>query len=190
GRAEEMSYLAEGLAHRGLTTLVGSAGIGKTTLAREALERRRYVEGGALRSLRWRPYLPFERALSRAFTGEPDEVADEVISRAGDAVLFIDDLHWADERCIAALDLVIAHLTVVATARDAELDARANTLVGKGRRIDVRALADTDARRLAHRLHPDLVDTVIEELLAVANGNPLLLEVLADEEAPSRTLLD
>jgi predicted ATPase len=106
GRDDDLVALADALSRPGLTAVVGSAGVGKTALVRCALARRQYLEGGALRSLARRPYLPLERALGETLNGSNLEIADRVIAATGDDVLFVDDVHWADDSCIAVLELV------------------------------------------------------------------------------------
>ncbi len=190
GRDEELVALADAIARPGLTAVVGSAGIGKTALLRWALARLPHLEGGAFRSLAQRPYLPLERAVGETLSGADDEIAGRVIAATGDAVLFVDDVHWADESCIAVLDLVQAHCRVVVASRPDGACEAASRLLDSGRIIHLAPLAPGDAITLAHQNHPDLPSPQLGRLVEAAGGNPLLLDVLVDECEPSLTLLD
>jgi DNA-binding CsgD family transcriptional regulator len=190
GRDDELVALARALSRPGLTAVVGSAGIGKTALVRSALARVPHLEGGALRSLATRPYLPLERALGETLSGTDHEVADRVIAAVGDFVLFIDDVHWADEPCIAVLELVQTHTRVLVASRPEGAGGAASRLLGSGCTIDLAPLEPTDAVTLARQIHPRLPDAQLGRLVDAAGGNPLLLDVLVDESEPSLTLLD
>ena len=68
------------------TVLVGPAGIGKTTLARAALDGPGgYREAGALASLAWSPLLVFRRLLRDDPPELPDEVAAAVMAQGSSA---------------------------------------------------------------------------------------------------------
>jgi len=190
GRDDELTALADAVSCPGLTAVVGVAGVGKTALLRFALARTPHLEGGALRSLARRPYLPLERALGETLGGAEDEIADRVIAVTGDAVLFVDDVHWADERCIAILDLVRTHCRVVVAARPTEGCEAVVRLLGSGRRIELAPLEPADALRVARQIHPELSSPKLGRLVESADGNPLLLVVLVDDSEPSPTLLD
>ncbi|HEX2384254.1 MAG TPA: LuxR C-terminal-related transcriptional regulator [Acidimicrobiales bacterium] len=190
GRDDEFVALSDAITRPGLTAVVGSAGIGKTALLRSALARIPHLEGGALRSLARRPFLPLERALGETLNGADDDIADRVIAATGDAVLFVDDVHWADKRCIAVLDVVQTHCRVLIASRPDGADAAVAHLLESGRTIELAPLEPTDAVRLARRMHPDLSRPQLDRLVEAAGGNPLLLDVLVDEREPSLTLLD
>jgi DNA-binding CsgD family transcriptional regulator len=190
GRDDELVALADAISRPGLTAVVGSAGIGKTTLLRFALTRVPHLEGGALRSLVQRPYLPLERALGESLSGADHEIADRVVAATGDAVLFVDDVHWADEPCIAVLDLVQTHCRVLVASRPGGAPETLARLLESGRTIELAPLEPTDAVALARQIHPDLPDPQLGRLVQAAGGNPLLLDVLVDDSEPSLTLLD
>jgi DNA-binding CsgD family transcriptional regulator len=190
GRDDEFVALADAISRPGLTAVVGSPGIGKTALLRFALARTPHLEGGALRSLGQRPYLPLERALGEALSGADHEIADRVVAATGDSVLFVDDVHWAAEPCIAVLDLVQTHCRVLVASRPVGAGDVAARLIESGRTIELRPLQPTDAVALARETHPDLSETQIGRLVDAAGGNPLLLDVLVDDSEPSLTLLD
>src|SRR5262245_66255413 len=141
--------LADAVTRPGRTAVVGGAGVGKTTLLRFALARIPHLEGGALRSLARRPYLPLERALNETLSGADHEIADRVIAATGDAVLFVDDVHWADDRCIAVLDLVQTHCRVLVASRPVGAREAVAHLLESGRTIELPPLDAADAVALA-----------------------------------------
>jgi len=190
GRDDELVALANAIAHPGLTAVVGGPGIGKTALLRFALARVPHLEGGALRSLARRPYLPLERALSETLSGTDHEIADRVIAVTGDAVLCVDDVHWADERCVVVLDLVRTHCRVVVASRPREGCAALAQLLDSARTIELDPLGPAEALRLARQIHPELSKPKLGRLVESADGSPLLLDVLVDDSEPSPTLLD
>ena len=99
GRDHETAELARLLADDRAVVVVGEAGVGKTALLRAVAEAsgRRVAEGGALATLSWMDYLPLQRALGRPVReGDAVAVAVDVEAELGDAVLVLDDLHWAD----------------------------------------------------------------------------------------------
>jgi DNA-binding CsgD family transcriptional regulator len=190
GRDDEIVVLADALSRPGLTGIVGSAGIGKTSLLRCTLAAIQHLEGGALRSLAQRPYFPLERALGEALSGANDEIADRVIAKTGDAVLFVDDVHWADDACIDVLELVRTHCRVLVASRPEHGREVLTRLLESGRTIELSPLEPSAAVTLARQLHPDLASDQLGRLVQAAGGNPLLLDVLVDNTEPSLTLHD
>ena len=99
GRQTELRLLSALLAEGRPVVVHGEAGVGKTALVRAAVEatEQTLVEAGALATLSWLPYLPLRRALGREPHGaDAAYVARELIEELGDAILLLDDLHWAD----------------------------------------------------------------------------------------------
>lgn len=189
GRDDELGALVASVSHVGLTAVIGSAGVGKTALIRAALAELPHLEGGALQSLMHRPFLPLERALGRALSGTDDEVAELVAIATGDAILFIDDVHWADERCIAVLDLVRSTCHVLVASRPEGVSDAAARFLASGRTVSISPLDRLDAVRLARQMHPELSSHELEKLVDFAGGSPLLLDLLVDECESSPTLL-
>lgn len=178
GRQEELRQLRACVAASRPVVVVGDAGIGKSTLARAALEALGpYREGGALASLAWSPLLVFRRLLRADPPEAPADVAGTVLSQGRSPVL-LDDLQWADDASLETVALLVGHLPVVVTVRSGEPRsdevAEAMVLVG-AERIDLAGLPDASAAVLAAALHPDLGATERDHLVAVAAGNPLLL---------------
>jgi DNA-binding CsgD family transcriptional regulator len=193
GREQELAGLVAAIAADRSIVLVGEAGIGKTALARAAAAAsgRPLHEGGAFATLSWRPYFPLERALGRGLSGDPARVAEEVEAAVGPDLLFLDDLHWADEQTLATIALLLGRILVVAAVRSGDAGAmRALEVVREagGSRFEIEPLAADAARAMAQAHRPDLGDHGLDELLRRAAGNPLLLEELATMGSPSRAL--
>src|SRR5205085_2227310 len=68
GRHRELTLMDERIARSRSLALVGTAGVGKTALLREAARTsgRNVFEGGALANLAWMSFLPLARALGEA----------------------------------------------------------------------------------------------------------------------------
>src|SRR5689334_1193277 len=128
GRDHALRSVRASIAGPGLTSVLGSPGLGKTVLVRAALPPDGYREGGALRSLVNRPYLPLEHALQIALHGDAEAVAERVIAQLDGSVLFVDDLHWAHLRCIDVLALVHIEKPVVVASRREGLGAEGAAL--------------------------------------------------------------
>lgn len=189
GRDRELAALTDAMDRPGVVAVVGTAGVGKSSLVRAALPGRSHRLGAALSLLRQRPYVPLESAMRVRLSGTPDEVAEEVVGRC-DGLLVVEDLHWAHELTVEVLAHLAEAVPVVVTARP-ELGAAAAALVEASVRIDLGPLGAATAERLARRLHPGLDDEGRGQLLRLAAGNPLLLERLAEDGgAVSATLRD
>ena len=184
GRQSELALLAERLAEGRPVGVLGEAGVGKTTLVRVAAERAgvRLVEAGALATLSWLPYLPLRRAFGRELDGDSAYVAATVESELEGAVLFLDDLQWADARTAAVVPLLAGRVALMAAVRRgdpgtaAALEAAALAGVEL---LPLEPLEADDATALARALHPGLSDLATRRLVERSGGNPFLLEQLA-----------
>jgi DNA-binding CsgD family transcriptional regulator len=190
GRDNDLRLLRAAITEPGLTSVLGSPGLGKTALVITALSPGTYRKGGALRSLVNRPYLPLEGALQIALDGDAEAVAEAVITRLAGSILFVDDLHWAHPRCVEVLDLVRIEKPVVVASRREGLGPEGAALVTSSSVVELAPLSDDDARALARELHPGLAPTELDQLVMIAAGSPLLLELLVQDQQPSPTLID
>lgn len=194
GRERELSLLAERIEERRAFAVLGEAGVGKTTLVRAAAERagKRVYEAGALATLSWLPYLPLRRAFGREYEdGDAAYVASEVEREVGAALLFLDDLHWADAQTRALLPLLAGRVSLVGAIRrgDPATAAALEAAAGAGLElVPLEPLAAAEAAELARRLHPDLSLGATERLVHRSGGNPFLLEELAASGEPSENL--
>jgi len=178
--------MLRGLIGAGRTVAVtGHAGVGKSTLALAALAGIPHLHGGGLATLADRPFFAIERALRHSVVGTHDEVADELVRAVDGALLLIDDLHWVDAHTLAVLQVVQAQLAIVVVARTG---APALNSLQLHHTIALAPLGRAQASTLARRLHPHLDPSSLVRLLDVAEGNPLLLEMLVSEGASSPTL--
>ncbi len=141
------------------------------------------LEGGALASVRWTPYLPLSRAVGPLPTGaDAAAVAHEVIDAVGEGTLLLDDLQWADSATLGLVKVLGANVATVVTVRadDAGSALALDALAAAGFdvvRLD--RLRRTDAHDLVRAVQPGLSDDRVDDVLDRADGNPFLLLELA-----------
>ena len=194
GRERELEQLKALLDQGRPVAVLGEAGVGKTTLVREALRAGgcTVFEGGGLATLSWLPYLPFRRALGRDVSGgDAANVAAEVERAVSDGILFLDDLHWADADTLAALTYLVERVALVSAVRrgDSGAPAALERLKRLGCQVlDLEPLGPEAATLLARRVRPELGDASLRRLVESSGGNPLLVEELAATGTPSESL--
>lgn len=193
GREQELAELRRLIEGRRPVVVFGEAGVGKTVFVREAaaLSDRRLAEAGALATLSWMPYLPLRRLLGRAPTGDEAYVAAEVERAAGDALVFFDDVQWADRETRAVIPFLAGRLPVVGAVRRGDPSAAAvlDGLSAAGfELLPLEPLGDAAAAELLELLRPGLAPTAIRRLVERTGGNPLLLEELATSGEPTESL--
>ena len=192
GRNDERELIGELVGSDRAAVVTGPPGIGKTTLARSALaDRGPFREGGALATLAWSPLLVFRRLLG----ADPPELAEAVAAAVlhdGSSPLLLDDLQWADDASLEVVAQLMGRVPMVMTVRTgsdrSDLVIEALTLVG-AERIDLPALDEDLAARLADELHPDLSAPARTQLLSAAAGNPLLLTELPNGPSAAPSLV-
>jgi DNA-binding CsgD family transcriptional regulator len=193
GRESELALLVGRFGEGTPVVVLGEAGVGKTTLVRSAAEQagRRLVEAGALSTLSWLPYLPLRRAFGHEFEGDAAYVGTTVEAELGDALLFVDDLQWADTQTMSLLPLLAGRVPLVAALRRGDPGTAGGLEAVTAARLEMlplEPLAFEDAATLARSLHPELSKRATTELLERSGGNPFLLEQLAATGEPSDNL--
>lgn len=194
GRAAERTALSGALERPGLAVIAGPPGSGKSALARSVtLQRSSYV-GGGLVTLRQLPGLPLRQAVRAPIPTDDRALAVEAVrARVGDGVLVLEDLQWVDAFTLALLPRLSRHLRVLTTIRlpapllgDGVGALRAAATCWR----DLRPLDDGDATTLIRRIAPGLPGLTVQTLAGRADGNPLLLTLLArsPDGAPTRGL--
>lgn len=194
GRDDEVRAIAAAVDERRAVVLTGPAGIGKTTVARQAVAdavSRSWREAGALATLAWSPLLVFRRLLRTDVPDDPERVAAQVLRSAIQAVV-LDDLQWADDASLQVISHLVGRIAIVATVRTGEERSEVVTdslaLVG-ATTMTIGPLSEVHAARLVQRHHPQLAADRRESVLRQSAGNPLLLVELPVDEARSPTLV-
>ncbi|WP_048555298.1 AAA family ATPase, partial [Nostocoides japonicum] len=201
GRDEELAFIAETLARadasRGVV-IAGSAGVGKTRLAREYAARHRTLGG----TVRWASGTQTGAGIPLgAFAGLVGDVAGnpaQLLRRAtmnllgdeaeGDVLVCVDDAHQLDDlSSVLLLQLVLQdRAAVLATVRSGEPSPDAvsglwsQSLVP---RLDLQPLSDAEVGRLAEALlGEEVAPDVVDRLVAISRGNVLMLRLVIDGE--------
>lgn len=193
GREREAELLVQRFREERLVAVLGEAGVGKTTLIREAAARAGLIllEAGGLATLSWLPYLPLRRAFGREFEGDAAFVAAAVEDALGDAALFVDDLQWADAQTAALLPLLAGRIPLVIAVRRGDDATSAALDVAAAAGAELLPLEPLDrpaAAELARTLHPRLAEPAVLRLAERSGGNPFLLEQLAETGEAGQSL--
>lgn len=194
GRTAELEQLGTLLESDRPVVVVGEAGVGKTSLIRDAVltDGREAFEGGALSTLSWMPYLPIQRALGAApGSTDAESVAQFVEHRLGPGILMVDDLQWADGATLEVLALLVGTTSVVTAVRtgDPESERVLVALAQSGfARLDLAPLDAASSAEVVRRRAPTMAGARVERIVGRSGGNPLLLTELAVDEEPSADL--
>jgi DNA-binding CsgD family transcriptional regulator/tetratricopeptide (TPR) repeat protein len=194
GRGDQIATVAAALAQDAPAVVFGEAGVGKTTLLRAvaAASGRRIFEGGALSTLQWLEYLALDRAVGRRVAADdPSSAAADVEATVGAGALLLDDLQWAAPGTVEAVRLLAGRVGLLVGVRrgDPGADAVLDRLTDAGfLAVELRGLAEQDARALLDRLAPGVGQAGAARLIARTGGNPLLLRELAATGEPSPSL--
>jgi DNA-binding CsgD family transcriptional regulator len=195
GRDAELAEVAAALADPGLVVLAGGPGIGKSALARAAVQRAGRAPvavGGGLATLRQVPGLPLSQAIrARLPTDDPSLAAEAVRARVAAGVLLVDDVHWADRFTLDLLPELGRTCRVLVTLRTPSplsVGAVQQLHRAAARWLDLGPLSGEAAAALARSVFAGRgVAPTPDELAAVLNrggGNPLAIRLLATSTEP------
>ncbi|MCU1496075.1 MAG: LuxR family transcriptional regulator [Acidimicrobiales bacterium] len=192
GREPELARLTSAVEQGAAVVVVGPAGVGKSTLCREALARVGPWRGsGALATLRWAPLLVFRRLLGVDLGADPDRVVTQVL-RSDPGALLLDDLQWAHESSLDVTLSLVGRIPVLATVRSGDpgtAAAVARLVAGGFTRVDLGPLAPEHSAAVFDAAHPGAPPELRRVVLDQAGGNPLLLSELAAGRDASPTLV-
>jgi DNA-binding NarL/FixJ family response regulator len=201
GRAAELRYIDESIRQsdgpRGVV-LAGSAGVGKTRVAREALalaEQRGMASrwARATASAHGLPLGPFAGLLGE-IGGDPLQVlrqaSDALLAGAGSAgvLVCVDDAHLLDELSASLVQQLVQRqaATVLVTIRTGEPAPDAVTALWKDGlldRLELQPLSELEAVSLLEKVLGGQVDSsAAARLWALTQGNALFLRQLVDGE--------
>ncbi|HET6810163.1 MAG TPA: LuxR C-terminal-related transcriptional regulator [Acidimicrobiales bacterium] len=209
GRQEELAFVAEALvAPRRGVILAGQAGVGKTRLAREAVDGaggqgRSAVVVAATEAARAVPYGAVSHLLSRDRrhldgAAVPALLADQLAAAPGRPapVLVVDDAHLLDEASAAALFHLVTTGAAVAivTIRSGEpVPGPVAALYKDGlvERLEVQALSRIEVGALLEAvLGGQLDEQALAALWSASNGNVLYLKELVLDALDAGTLAE
>ena len=183
GRDDERRVVVDAIQADRPVLVAGEPGIGKTSLVRSGVAEtgRPLHEGGAFATLAWMPYLALERAIGRHLDGDAAWVATTVERAVGPDVLFVDDLHWADEGTAEVVARLAGRVAVVVAIRPGgdAADERVASLRNAG--FDILELAPLDAgpaAEVARLARPGLDPGRARSIAERAGGNPFVIEQL------------
>ena len=147
---------------RGMAAVIGPAGLGKTAIVRAVVEPDAvWVRG--LATLRSRPGAALDPVLPTV-TGDLELDASNLVRRLGGRRLVVDDAQWTDSHTRAVVELVATTARSLATWRTGDPAAPALP-PGHWACLTLDRLQPADARALARRANPGLVDADLQPLL-------------------------
>jgi hypothetical protein len=206
GRDQELRFVAAALrsrTSRGGVVLAGAAGVGKTRLAREALQRAapqgteiRWAYGTA--SARSTPLGAFEGLLGD-LGNDPNQIISHAVETLGSMsgprpLIAIDDAHELDKlSALVVHNLVVRRAAIVLiTLRSGERAPDAVTALWKDEhlpRLELQALSAAETTTLLEQVLDAPVDSMgADRLWSLSQGNLLFLRHLVDAELRSGRL--
>jgi len=207
GRVEELRLIGEWTAHRDVpagVVLAGAAGVGKTRLAREALE----LASGRGAAVRWAMATASARVLPLGafipLLGELGSDPSQLLRKARAAlvpraphpgvVVGVDDAHLLDELSALLVHQLVSQrvAAMVVTVRSGEPAPDAISALWKDghlRRLEIQPLSEPETATLAEAVLGGPLDSAsARRLWALTRGNPLYLHHLLDGETEAGRL--
>ncbi len=189
GRDPVVEPILEALASRRVASVSGAGGIGKTAVLHEVAARWGHptVVAAGIDFLGHQRLLPLERSVGRPLVGDLEAVASDVRSGLGDdGLVVIDNLQWADMDTVALLPALAARgpLAVGYRSVGAPFEPRHRVFPLGDLDVvsaDLGPLTDADAVQLLGQIAPGLPARTVDDVVRLAGGNPLLLELLVHD---------
>lgn len=182
GRNEELAGLRESLADGRPVVVQGPVGIGKTALVQAVCGRIAARVGQCLPTFSHRQFHPVLHALGRPpATLTASAVAGLVRTELGDAVLVVEDAHWADDASLEVVVDLMRDRPVLLTTRTGPEAVTVRRLVhaAGGDVVEPGPLPDEVLEDLVSIEVPSLVAFERRRVVAAAGGNPLVAIVTA-----------
>ena len=195
GRDRVVEVVLDLVADSRPVVLVGEAGVGKTSVAREVAQRTPgpVLEGGALATLSWMEHLCLRRALGRDLVGsDTTALATDVRAAVGPGVLVLEDLQWAHTATLEVVAALADQVRMLVTVRSGDEGSEAALGMLREAGFDVVGidpLAEDDARAVILAVHPEISPADASTVIRRAGGNPLMLTELAAHNEPPASLL-
>ena len=191
GREDEQRHLSREVGQGRAVVITGPAGMGKTALALAvASGSDNHLVTRGIATLSSVPFLIFRSHLDGGPVDSPECAAEHVLgSRPG--LLVLDDLQWADPGSLDVIEHLVGRVPLIATVRESEPGAVATVArleaLGFGR-LTLTGLDPDSARHLVRDRFPCRSAAEVDQIVATADGNPLLLTQLAPGSATPPTL--
>jgi len=184
GREAAVGVIGDAIVGERVAVVRGAGGIGKTVVATEAASRsgRSALHVAGIDFLGHQRLLPFERALGRPLVGDLESIATQIRSAVGpQGVIVVDNLQWADQASINLLPALAARGPLVLAMRTLDVTRAARSELERLDPIvvELAPLQPSDARCFLGAIGPGLPGRVVDDVLRMAAGNPLLIELLA-----------